>query len=100
MIKKKILKEGIDEKYVKTPPEIVIEIDTKADLRKYSDFMNYARGKTQDLLVAGVKRVIWYITFDKKVMVAEKKKKWFISDWDEEVEIVDDVTFNFGKELK
>jgi hypothetical protein len=37
--------------------------------------MNYAREKTQDLLDAGVRRVIWYTTFDKKVMVAEKGKR-------------------------
>jgi Uma2 family endonuclease len=98
--KEKILKEGIDERYVKAPPEVVIEIDTKADLRKYGDFMNYAREKTQDLLDAGVKKVIWYTTFDKKVMVAEKGEKWFISDWDEEVEIVGGLHFNLEKELK
>ncbi|MDQ7055757.1 MAG: Uma2 family endonuclease [Persephonella sp.] len=43
--KQKLLKEGINNKYVKTPPEIVIEIDTKADLRKYGEFMNYSREK-------------------------------------------------------
>jgi len=98
--REKILKEGINEKYAQTPPEVVIEIDTKADLRKYGDFMNYAREKTQDLLDAGVKRIIWYTTFDKKVMVAEKGKRWFITDWNEEVEIVNGISFNLGKKLK
>ncbi len=98
--REKILKEGLDEKYVKTPPKVVIEIDTKADLRKYGDFMNYAREKVQDLLDAGVEKVIWYTTFDKKVMVAEKGKRWFITDWEEEIEIIDGITFNLGKELR
>jgi Uma2 family endonuclease len=98
--REKILKEGINERYAKTPPEVVIEIDMKADLRKYGDFMNYAREKTQDLLDAGVKRVIWYTTFDKKVMVAEKGEKWFITGWDEEVEIIDGISFNLGVKLK
>ena len=98
--KEEILKEGLDEKYIKTPPKVVIEIDTKADLRKYGDFMNYAREKIQDLLDAGVEKVIWYTTFDKKVMVAEKGKRWFITDWEEEIEIIDGITFNLGKELK
>ena len=48
--KDKLLKEGVNDKYVKTPPEVVIEIDTKADLRKYGDFMNYAREKTQGFI--------------------------------------------------
>ena len=98
--KEEILKEGLDEKYIKTPPKVVIEIDTKADLRKYGDFMNYAREKVQDLLDAGVEKVIWYTTFDKKVMVAEKGKRWFITDWEEEIEIIDGITFNLGKELQ
>jgi len=86
--KKKLLKEGIDNKYAKTPPEVVIEVDTKADLRKYGDFMNYMREKTQDLLDAGVKKVIWYTTFDKKVMMVEKGKRWFITDWDDTIDII------------
>ncbi len=98
--KKKILKEGLNERYAKTPPEVVIDIDTKADLRKYGDFMNYAREKTQDLLDAGVKRVIWYTTFDKKVMFAEKDKPWIIADWDYKVEVINDLKLNLGKLLK
>jgi len=97
--RKKLLEEGINNKYAKTPPEIVIEIDTKADLRKYGDFMNYQREKTQDLLDAGVKKVIWYTTFDKKVMLAEKDKPWIITDWNYEVEIVDNLKLNLGEIL-
>lgn len=98
--KDKLLKEGVNDKYVKTPPEVVIEIDTKADLRKYGDFMNYAREKTQDLLNAGVKKVIWYTTFDKKVMVAEKGKRWFITDWNDTIEIIDSLKLNIDNLLK
>ena len=98
--KKKIFKEGINDKYAKTPPEVVIEVDSKADLRKYGDFMNYMREKTQDLLNAGVKRVIWYTTFDKKVMVAEKGKRWFITDWNDTIEIIDDIKLNLDELLK
>ncbi|WP_457636434.1 Uma2 family endonuclease [Persephonella sp.] len=98
--KKKLLKEGINDKYAKTPPEVVIEVDSKADLRKYGDFMNYSREKTQDLLNAGVKKVIWYTTFDKKVMVAEKGKRWFITDWDDTIDIIDDIKLNLDELLK
>ena len=98
--KKKLFKEGINDKYAKTPPEVVIEVDSKADLRKYGDFMNYMREKTQDLLNAGVKRVIWYTTFDKKVMVAEKGKRWFITDWNDTIDIIDDIKLNLDELLK
>ncbi|WP_457625249.1 Uma2 family endonuclease [Persephonella sp.] len=98
--KKKLLKEGIDNKYAKIPPEIVIEVDTKADLRKYGDFMNYMREKTQDLLNAGVKKVIWYTTFDKKVMVAERDKRWFITDWDDTIDVLDNTKLNLKEMLE
>ncbi|MDQ7055954.1 MAG: hypothetical protein Q9M89_05575 [Persephonella sp.] len=44
--------------YVKTPPEVVIEIDTRADLRKYSgEMLSYMKGKISDLSNAGVKKL-------------------------------------------
>ncbi|WP_457639145.1 Uma2 family endonuclease [Persephonella sp.] len=98
--RKKLKKEKLDQKYVKTPPEVVIEIDTKADLRKYGDFMNYMREKTNDLLNAGVKKVIWITTFDKKVMVAEIRKRWFITDWDDTIELIDGININIKKLLE
>ncbi|NPA16425.1 MAG: Uma2 family endonuclease, partial [Aquificae bacterium] len=70
------------------------------DLRKYGDFMNYMREKTHDLLNAGVKRVIWFTTFDRKVMVAEKGKRWFITDWDDTIEIMDGINLNLEQLLK
>ncbi len=87
------------EGYVRVPPEVVIEVDTKADLEKYGDMLFYIMEKTEDLLKAGVKKVIWYMTPEKKVLVAEQNKKWYISNWDEEVEIIDGVIFNLEKEL-
>ncbi len=98
--KKKLLKEGLDNKYAKTPPEVVIEIDTKADLKKYGDMLSYMKEKTQDLLDAGVKKVIWYTTDDKKVMVAEKNKRWFITDWDDTINIIDNIDINLKELLK
>ncbi len=98
--KEKLLEEGIDEKYVKTAPEVVIEIDTKADLRKYRDFMHYMMEKTQDLLDAGVKKVVWITTHNRKVMVAEKGKRWFITDWSDTIDIMEGVKLNIAQLLK
>ncbi len=95
-----LLEEGIDNRYVKTPPEVVIEVDTKADLRKYGDFMHYMTEKTQDLLNAGVKRVIWITTYDRKIMVAEKDKRWFITDWNDTVKVIEGIELNIEKLLK
>ncbi len=98
--KEKLLEEGIDEKYVKTAPEVVMEIDTKADLRKYRDFMHYMMEKTQDLLDAGVKKVVWITTHNRKVMVAEKGKRWFITDWSDTIDIMEGVKLNIAQLLK
>ncbi len=98
--KGELLEEGIDNRYVKTPPEVVIEVDTKADLRKYGDFMHYMTEKTQDLLNAGVKKVIWITTYDRKIMVAEKGERWFITDWDDTIEVIEGIELNIEKLLK
>ena len=98
--KEKLLEEGIDERYVKTAPEVVIEVDTKADLRKYGDFMHYMMEKTQDLLDAGVKKVVWITTHDKKVMVAEKGRRWFITDWNDTIDIIEGVKLNITELFK
>ena len=82
------------DKYTKRVPIVVIEIDTKADLSKYSSFEEYMYEKTTDLLDAGVQRVIWYITKVKKVFIAEAGKDWITSDWDREVEVLKGIKLN------
>lgn len=98
--KGELVKEGIDDRYVKTPPEVVVEVDTKADLRKYGDFMHYMTEKTQDLLNAGVKKVVWITTYDRKIMVAEKGERWFITDWNDTIEVIEGIELNIEKLLK
>jgi len=86
--------------YAKKPPVAVIEIDTKADLSDYENFEAYMYEKTQELLDAGVKKVVWYITKVKKVLVAEKGKYWITADWNFDVEITQGVKLNLEKLLK
>ncbi len=64
------------EKYLTIPPEIVIEIDTKAELKEIKNPLSYYHEKTDELLNFGVKKVIWIFTETEKVMVAQKNKKW------------------------
>ncbi len=87
-------------KYTKKPPVVVIEIDTKADLSRYSSFEEYMYEKTQELLDAGVEKVIWFITKVKKVMVAEKGKEWITTDWSRDIEVIGGVKLNLGELLK
>jgi len=89
-----------ENKYVPVAPQIVIEIDSKADLKRYGGELDlYMREKTQDLLEAGVKKVIWYTTMDKRVMVAEPEKRWYISSWNEDIVLVDGLVLNLEKLL-
>jgi Uma2 family endonuclease len=87
----------VKEGFLTTPPKIVIEIDTKADLRRFSSPSEYFHTKTQDLLDAGVEKVLWVFTKEKKVWLAEKGKRWIITDWNDEIELTDGVKLNLKK---
>ena len=91
--KAELKKEPLYEKYVKTPPQIVIEIDTKADLTQFDSPITYFVQKTEDLLNAGVRKIIWIFTKEKKVLIAEKDKKWIICGWNDKIEIIEDIEF-------
>ncbi|TCK06659.1 Uma2 family endonuclease [Phorcysia thermohydrogeniphila] len=86
--------------FTDVPPEVVIEIDTKADLRKFENPQDYFHRKTQDLLDSGVKKVIWIFTKDRKIWVAQKAKPWLIVDWDYEFEVIEGIRLNFAELLK
>ena len=90
----------MQDKLIPVPPKVVIEIDTKADLSRYGSFEEYVHEKTQDLLDAGVEKVIWIFTKTKKVMVAERGKKWIVQDWDEDFEVMEDIKLNISEILK
>ena len=98
--REKVLAEGLTDEYVETPPQVVIEVDTKADLGRYEGQVEwYMREKTDDLLNAGVGRVIWYTTRDKRVLVAERGKRWFLTTWDDPIEVIDGIVLNLAELL-
>ena len=90
--KKAIKKELLSTKYVKTAPEVVIEVDTKADLKNYGDILSYLTEKTEDLLKAGVEKVIWILTDSRKVVVAEQGQTWLLATWTDVIPVLDNVT--------
>ncbi len=95
-----VKKELFSAKYVKVPPKIVIEVDTKADLKQYGDILGYLTEKTDDLLKAGVEKVIWILTDTQKVMVAEQGKTWLLATWHDVIPVVDDVTIQVEELVK
>jgi len=84
--------------YLKVPPEVVIEIDTKADLSDIGD--QYYIKKTDRLLKSGVKKVIWIFTDVKKIQIAENNKPWLTVDYDYQFEIIDGINLNLDELLK
>ncbi|RUM43526.1 MAG: Uma2 family endonuclease, partial [Desulfurobacterium sp.] len=86
--KKDLMKEGLKAEYVKVAPLAVIEIDTKADLRRYSSLEDYVYQKVEDLLSSGVKKVVWIFTGTRKILVAEKNRDWIVHSWEKDFEIL------------
>jgi Uma2 family endonuclease len=86
---------SLNPRYADIVPEIVIEVDTKADI---SANPTYYLDKTKHLHENGVRRVVWFFTATEQVMIAEKGRKWEIQDWSESVEIDDGCMVN-AKEL-
>ncbi len=99
--RQQLLQEGVDEKYVQTPPKVVIEVDTKADLQKYEDLLSYVIEKVQDLHQAGVERVVWILTRNQRVVIAEQQEaEWKIVPLDEEIELMEGVRCNVAALLR
>jgi Uma2 family endonuclease len=86
--------------YSTLPPDVVIEIDTKAHIEPEQSDVNYYNRKTQQLLDFGVQKVIWIFTGDQKVMVAEAGKDWITSDWKKTVEIMEGISINIQDMLE
>ncbi len=85
--------------YLDFSPEIVIEIDTKAELSEIKNPFAYYHEKTDEFLAFGVKKVIWIFTETQKVMLAEAHKKWETGDWDQDVEILEGLAVNIASLL-
>jgi len=90
----------LTDKYVGTAPEVVIEIDTKADLRKFENPQDYFHRKTEDLLNSGVKKLIWIFTKERKIWLAEKGAPWLIVDWDYSLEVLEGIRLNLFELFK
>ncbi len=100
--RKKLLKflNLLQNKLIPVAPKAVIEVDTKADLSRYGSIEEYSYEKTQDLLNSGIERVIWIFTKTKKVMIAERNKKWIVQNWNEDFEVMEGIKLNIEKFLE
>ncbi len=95
--KEKVKSQLFEDKMTTIAPKVVIEIDTKADVKKFGSFEEYVNIKIKDLLESGVEKVVWIFTTSKKILVAEKDKDWIITDWNKEISILEGVQINLEK---
>ena len=86
-------------KYLEIPPEIVIEIDTKAAPEQFSTMMDYYYTKTDDLLAFGVEKVVWIFTDARKVMIAEPQIDWITRNWEHDIPIFEKIALNLTELL-
>lgn len=95
IFKKQNLK--LNKHYSKQAPEIVIEIDTKAEIENLGEALEYYDKKTGQLLDFGVKKVIWIFTDSKKIRVLSKNKPALNLNWEEDIPVIEEITFNILK---
>jgi len=96
------IKKPLPKGYIEIPPKVVIEVDSKVDLEEFEKKfgIEYYTAKTEDLLKAGVEKVIWVFTPSQKVLVAEKDKPWLVVDWNYPVEVLEGVVLNLKSLVK
>ena len=97
-LKSQLSYKTLKNKYTKKIPQVVIEIDTKADpdtLKK----TNYYAEKTQQLLDFGVPMLVWLFTDSEKVIIATNNTPWSTLNWSDEITILTH-TFSIKKILE
>ena len=89
-------------KYIDIAPDYVIEIDTKADLNKYTYQHDYFIEKTRQLHEFGVKRVIWIFTENQPVIWESNSAETITihQGWDIDLTLTDGITFNLDRLIK
>jgi hypothetical protein len=97
--KQQLTADKIKNNYVDIPPEVAIEIDTKADLNNLI-FQRYISNKTNKLLNFGIKKVIWIFTYSQQINIAEQSKDWIVSNWNKDIEVIEGIKFNIGNYLE
>lgn len=86
--------------YLSFAPELVIEIDTKAEFQEMPEPYNYFMKKTDQLLEFGVKQVVWIFTESKKIMLADAQRPWQTFSWDDEVPLFEGISLHLPSLLE
>ena len=85
-----LTRDKINAHYADVAAELVVEIDLNVELpEKEKDlFTEYIVRKTKRLLAFGTKKVVWYLSSTRQILVAENSRSWQLLDWSEPVELM------------
>ena len=89
----------INTHYPNVPPQLVVEVDLRAESEIPTPDDVMIQLKTQKLLDFGVQKVIWFFTKSQKVMIATADDPWTIADWNRNVELWEGLSINIATYL-
>jgi hypothetical protein len=100
--KKMLTPQKITSKYIDVAPKIVVEIDVRVELAEdpANIFDEFVLRKVRKLQQFGCEKIVWIFSKSKTVIVAQPGNIWGIFDWNEDVELVEGLTFNISKYLE
>ncbi|MBO0950032.1 Uma2 family endonuclease [Fibrella forsythiae] len=81
-------------KYFDVPPKVMIEVDIRIEWDGPTDSVNYLLEKSQKLFEFGVERVLWVLTTSRKIVVMQAGQDSIITDWSNDVLVLEDCTLN------
>ena len=88
-----------DEHYFNVAPKMVIEVDVKIELENINA-IDYLTEKNKTLFGFGVERVVWVLTEDKKIILAEPNQDWVVSEWSTDFPLLDGSTINLERMIE
>jgi hypothetical protein len=77
-------------------------LDIKIDLAEteWNNEIEYLLDKSQKLLDFGVERIIWITTKAKKIFVITPSDKWYVVNYQEDIQVLDDCVLNIARLLE
>lgn len=92
----------ITTRYIDVPAKMVVEIDVNVELpdKKTDLFEEYVVRKVNRLFAFGTQKVVWVFSKSKKVISATPDAPWQISNWSDDVELMNGIVMNIDQHLK
>jgi hypothetical protein len=92
----------ISSKYIDVTPNIVVEIDVNVELAEQpaNIFEEFVLRKVRKLHKFGCEKIIWIFSKSKTVIVAKPDNTWNVLDLDNDIELLEGVSFNVAKYLE